>query len=72
MKKYYVLRDASSFKYVQKEEGRNNVLMSSFAMDCNRFTTVGKAEKFLEEIQELATGYFEIVPIYTNKPSENT
>lgn len=68
LKKFFVIRDLSTGKYLFKEDGLNYVTWTSFSLDSNRFDSVKEAEKFIEGLVKITvTGYFEIVPVITNK-----
>lgn len=65
MKKFYVIKDLTSNRYMKKEEGRNYLNWTSFAGDGDRFNTVKAAEKFITD-NPSEKGFFEIVEVLTN------
>jgi len=65
MKKFYVIKDVTSGRYLSKEEDRNYIDWTSFANDSNRFETKELAEKFIENLPS-ERGFFEIIEIITH------
>jgi hypothetical protein len=65
MKKFYVIKDVTSNRYLKQEEGRNYMNWTSYAGDGDRFDTEKQAEKFIEKNPD-EKGFFEIICVVTN------